>query len=269
MHTMNSFVFVAALLVNRVVTYPSSLDSVLVPANAQELQRRAITPDVLLNNGKLAQGLNAKYATMTMETSCKEGDHACVQGGFAQCVVGKYVSLGCAPPTVCFELPLLLKPGSVPGCTTPADAAARIANTGVQGGVKGDGTDTPAGSNTTSPVADAPSLNGTDMGMADMTGDAMSMNTSSDATPDLNATSTANTTASAIPSDSAKANDTLTVDVSNNSTTPSSNATAPTSANANATVSAPTVADNSTAPLAAADAQPVISSNSDEDCVDE
>ncbi|EGG12806.1 uncharacterized protein MELLADRAFT_87085 [Melampsora larici-populina 98AG31] len=304
MHTLNSFIIIAAFIANRVITHPGSLDSVLVPARAQELQRRAISPDVLLNNGKLAQGLNAKYATMTMGTSCKEGDHACLQGGFAQCVSGKYVSLGCSPPTVCFELPLLLKPGSVPTCTTPADAAARIANTGVQGGVKGDGTETPAGSNSTSPIADAPSLNGTDMGMGDMSNNTMSMNTTaSDATPDLSATSTANTTdseSSDVPSaDSADedassasaANATLPdTDVNNSTATQTnsnstdsvdgasnvtlSNATDSTSADSNTTVSTPTVSQNSTEPKAVVDTKASLSTNSTdgsgvEDCVED
>ncbi|KAH9819261.1 carbohydrate-binding module family 19 [Melampsora americana] len=278
MHTMNCLIVVAALLPARVVTYPGRLDSVLVPARPQELQRRAISADVLLNNGKLAQGLNAKYASMSMETSCQEGDHACVQGGFAQCVVGKYVSLGCAPPTVCFELPLLLKAGSVPGCTTPADAAARIANTGVKGGVKGDGTETYAGSNTTSPIDDAPSLNATDMGMGDMSNNTMSMNTtSSDVAADLNAVPIANTTASEssdVPSaESTKANDTLPVDVAGNSTTKVSNATDITSANANASVSTPAISESPTDASVAVGTKPVSSNSTstpeEEDCVDE
>lgn len=304
MHTLNCFIVIAVFLANRVITHPGSLESVLVPARPQELHRRAISPDVLLNNGKLAQGLNAKYTTMTMNTSCKEGDHACLQGGFAQCVAGKYVSLGCSPPTVCFELPLLLKPGSVPTCTTPADAAARIANTGVKGGVKGDGTETSASSNTTSTVADAPSLNGTDMGMGDMSNASMTANTTaSDATLSQNATSAANNTdseSSTVPSaesadddalSSSATNTSLPVDNVNNSTAStadsnattavegasnatSSNATASTSADSNATVSTPTVSENSTDPKASIDPKTSLSSNAtnnseEEDCVEE
>ncbi|EGG13002.1 Hypothetical protein MELLADRAFT_58689 [Melampsora larici-populina 98AG31] len=221
--------------------------------------------------------------TMTMGTSCNEGDHACLQGGFAQCVSGKYVSLGCSPPTVCFELPLLLKPGSVPTCTTPADAAARISNTGVQGGVKGDGTETPAGSNSTSPIADAPSLNGTDMGMGDMSNNTMSMNTNaSDATPDLNATSTANNTdAENVPSaestgadaqSSSALNATNPVDDADNSFAAASKATK--TDNAKASTSSPVVSANLTDPQAAIDANSSVSINStsnseDEDCVEE
>ncbi|EGG03622.1 uncharacterized protein MELLADRAFT_109150 [Melampsora larici-populina 98AG31] len=179
MHTNKSFVILAAMVVTSVITLPAR--PLLVPARPKNNQRRAISADVLLNNGKLAQGLNAKYATMTLQSSCQEGDHACLQGGFAQCVAGKYVSLDCSPPTVCFELPLLLKPGSVPTCTTPEDAATRIANTGVKGGVKGDGTESSAGGNSTSSSAPAASMDGGPIG-------------ASDATPNANATSNANAT---------------------------------------------------------------------------
>ncbi|KAH9819262.1 hypothetical protein DFH28DRAFT_1022888 [Melampsora americana] len=302
MHTSNYLMIVVGLIASRVFAHPGNLDSVLVPAEAQELQRRAISPDVLLNNGKLAQGLNAKYATMTMESSCKEGDHACLQGGFAQCVAGKFVSLGCSPPTVCFELPLLLKPGSVPTCTTPADAAARIANTGVKGGVKGDGSETSAGSNTTSPIAESPSLNGTGMGMGDTSDEKTA---APDATSGSNTTSTANTTdsesstnPSADPADedassSSSTNATLPVADVNNSTASatevnsnttssvegasnatSSNATDPNAADSDANVTPPAVGENSTEPKAAADTTTGQSSNStsssgDEDCVEE
>ncbi|KAH9815824.1 hypothetical protein DFH28DRAFT_248533 [Melampsora americana] len=192
MRTDKSFIILAALTVTSVATLPGR--PLLVPAHSQDIQRRAISADVLLNNGKLAQGLNAKYATMTMQTSCQEGDHACLQGGFAQCVAGKFVSLGCSPPTVCFELPLLLKPGSVPTCTTPEDAAARIANTGVKGGVKGAGTESSAESNSTASLAT--SVNGTDA-MANMSnGTVPETSSASDVTPttkvsvDANATQT-------------------------------------------------------------------------------
>lgn len=68
------------------------------------LHTRTISADVFLKNGQLAQHLNHKFLNMTLETDCLLGDKACINGGFAQCVHGQYVNLGCAPPTKCFEL---------------------------------------------------------------------------------------------------------------------------------------------------------------------
>lgn len=65
------------------------------------------------------------------------GDNACVNGGFAQCVGGKFVITQCAGGTVCMALPLVNSPGTSITCTTQADAQARIAATGAQGGVTG------------------------------------------------------------------------------------------------------------------------------------
>jgi hypothetical protein len=44
-----------------------------------------------LQNGKDAQALNAKFATLTPTSSCTDGENACVQGSFAQCANGKFV----------------------------------------------------------------------------------------------------------------------------------------------------------------------------------
>lgn len=104
---MHPFTAFLALTVNSVIALPQGSESILVPAHPfrpHELLRRAISPEEVLKNGQLAQSLNAKYASLTTDTPCQVGDKACIQGGFAQCVAGKYVVTGCAPPTVCFEL---------------------------------------------------------------------------------------------------------------------------------------------------------------------
>lgn len=64
-------------------------------------------------NGKDAQALNLKFASLDAKATCNEGDQACVSGGFAQCVGGKFVSTPCASPTVCLALPLVNKAGTV------------------------------------------------------------------------------------------------------------------------------------------------------------
>ncbi|KAH9847611.1 hypothetical protein C2E23DRAFT_787249 [Lenzites betulinus] len=90
-----------------------------------------------LQNAKDAQALNAKFATLTADSSCNEGDQACVAGGFAQCVGGKFVNTGCAAPTQCFALPLVNKAGTSIACTTSDDASARMAAAGASGGITG------------------------------------------------------------------------------------------------------------------------------------
>jgi len=90
-----------------------------------------------LQNGQDAQKLNAKFATLTASSSCSEGDQACVNGGFAQCVGGKFVITQCAATTTCAALPLVNKEGTSIACTTESDAEARITATGATGGITG------------------------------------------------------------------------------------------------------------------------------------
>jgi len=90
-----------------------------------------------LQNGKDAQALNASFAKLTPASSCTNGEQACVQGGFAQCVGGKFAVNKCSAGTECFALPLVDKAGTSIGCDTTADAEARIAATGATGGITG------------------------------------------------------------------------------------------------------------------------------------
>ncbi|TDL29183.1 hypothetical protein BD410DRAFT_709431 [Rickenella mellea] len=90
-----------------------------------------------LQNGKDAQALNKKFATLTADTACTTGDDGCINGQFAQCVGGKFAVTGCAGGTKCFALPLVNKAGTSITCSTDADATSRIANTGATGGITG------------------------------------------------------------------------------------------------------------------------------------
>jgi hypothetical protein len=89
-----------------------------------------------LQNGKDAQALNKKFATLSATSSCSAGDTACVNGGFAQCVGGKFVITSCGSLS-CFALPLVNSPGTSITCDTQADALARIAASGATGGLTG------------------------------------------------------------------------------------------------------------------------------------
>ncbi|KAH9857145.1 hypothetical protein C2E23DRAFT_881619 [Lenzites betulinus] len=86
-----------------------------------------------LQNGKDAQALNKKFQSLNANSSCQEGENACVNGGFAQCVGGKFVTTPCNTGLTCFALPLVLSPGTSLVCDTQADAQARIAATGAGG----------------------------------------------------------------------------------------------------------------------------------------
>lgn len=66
-----------------------------------------------------------------------DGDQACLDGGFAQCVGGSFVVNQCAGGTQCFALPLVNKAGTSLACTTQDDALSRIQATGAQGGIDG------------------------------------------------------------------------------------------------------------------------------------
>ncbi|KAB5592274.1 Proline-rich protein [Ceratobasidium theobromae] len=90
-----------------------------------------------LQNGQEAQRLNQSFESLKAGQECTNGDQACIDGGFAQCVGGAFTATQCAAGTQCFALPLVNKPGTSLACTTEADAAARIAATGATGGIRG------------------------------------------------------------------------------------------------------------------------------------
>lgn len=84
----------------------------------------------LLQNGKDAIAANQKFAALNATSSCTDGQDACVESQFAQCVGGKFELTACAGGTICAVLPLVNKAGTSIACTTVADRDARIAATG-------------------------------------------------------------------------------------------------------------------------------------------
>ncbi|KAH7913039.1 hypothetical protein BJ138DRAFT_694464 [Hygrophoropsis aurantiaca] len=91
----------------------------------------------LLSNGQAAQKLNAQFATMSTSSTCTAGQNACINGSFAQCVGSSFVLQSCGSTLTCAALPLVNSAGTSITCTTTADAEARIAATGAQGGLTG------------------------------------------------------------------------------------------------------------------------------------
>lgn len=108
--------------------------SLVALVSAGAIDRRAAFTE---QNGQDAQALNAKFQSLTADSPCTDGESACVNGGFAQCVGGKFAVTPCAGGLQCFALPLVNSPGTSITCDTEADATARIANTGAAGGVFG------------------------------------------------------------------------------------------------------------------------------------
>ena len=132
-----------------IVLLPVALAS-LVAAGPIAEKRASFT----LQNGRDAQALNRKFQSLSANAPCNSGENACINGGFAQCANGRWVTFPCNAGLKCFALPLVLSP-QAPGlspslhsitesiidreylrslvCDTEADAAARIASTGAGG----------------------------------------------------------------------------------------------------------------------------------------
>jgi len=79
--------------------------------------------------GQAAVALNAQFASLTASSSCTAGQDACVNGQFAQCVNGAFVTTACAAGTICAALPTTQSAPLVT-CTTQEDLTQRIAATG-------------------------------------------------------------------------------------------------------------------------------------------
>jgi len=105
--------------------------------------------------------LNAQFASLTASSPCNDGDQACVSGGFAQCVGGKFAITPCAGGTQCFALPLVNKAGTSIACDTADDAQSRIAATGAPGGLTGDSSASASSSTPASSSSSTPDPSGT------------------------------------------------------------------------------------------------------------
>lgn len=116
---------------NNATPTPTSTDD-LAPAASVEA-----TKSFQRQNGLDAQKLNRSFQSLTADSPCDDGEQACVEGGFAQCVGGSFQITQCSGGTQCFALPLVNKAGTSLTCDTESDAAARIAATGATGGIRG------------------------------------------------------------------------------------------------------------------------------------
>ncbi|KAF8632855.1 hypothetical protein AX17_004703 [Amanita inopinata Kibby_2008] len=107
--------------------------------------------DFKKQNGLDAQKLNVQYASLSPSDPCKDGSLACINHSFAECAGGKWSLTPCASGLQCFVMPLVNSPGTSIGCDTTQDATARIAASGVGGGLTGTfGNNSTNGTNTDS-----------------------------------------------------------------------------------------------------------------------
>ncbi|KAF9485474.1 hypothetical protein BDN70DRAFT_823624, partial [Pholiota conissans] len=129
----------AAATTKAAATTAAPATSVAAPAStsAPTSSGSSSSSGFLLANGQDAQALNKKFASLTADSSCTAGENACVNGGFAMCVGGKFTVVGCASGLTCAALPLVNSRGTSITCDTSADALARIAATGATGGLTG------------------------------------------------------------------------------------------------------------------------------------
>ncbi|KAM6492599.1 hypothetical protein JOM56_012323, partial [Amanita muscaria] len=93
--------------------------------------------DFQKQNGLDAQKLNAQFASLSTSDPCQAGSMACVNSSFAQCISGKWTLTPCPSGLQCYALPLVKSPGTSLACDTQKDASARIAASGVSGGLTG------------------------------------------------------------------------------------------------------------------------------------
>ncbi|KAL1744153.1 hypothetical protein HDZ31DRAFT_6336, partial [Schizophyllum fasciatum] len=86
-------------------------------------------------NARKAQALNAKFASLKEESSCKGDEIACVAGILAQCNAGKWnLNLQCPQGTTCLAVPRTDSTGTDLQCTTQGAVGGLVVSLGVQGG---------------------------------------------------------------------------------------------------------------------------------------
>jgi len=92
----------------------------------RSLNGRALSSAQHKTNGAASLAANKKFAGLTPNSKCTNGEDACINGQFSVCSNGKFILTQCPGGTVCTSLPLLLRPGNVVSCTTPADKKIRL-----------------------------------------------------------------------------------------------------------------------------------------------
>ena len=130
----------------------SAVEAAAPPAESSSSSSSS-SDDFRLQNAKDAQALNAQFASLTAGSSCNRkfvlftsikylistpaGQNACIDGDFAQCVDGKFVTSPCSATLQCLALPLVNSRGTSITCDTQADAIARMQAAGASASLTG------------------------------------------------------------------------------------------------------------------------------------
>ncbi|KAJ8494940.1 hypothetical protein ONZ45_g13065 [Pleurotus djamor] len=106
-----------------------SLDGQTTPSPPPSSTGNPDSKPFTLANGQEAKALNAQFPSLSEDSPCQDGQNACIQGKFAQCVGGRFVVTPCGGGSQCFALPLVNSAGTSITCANADEAAARIALT--------------------------------------------------------------------------------------------------------------------------------------------
>lgn len=115
---MHSFSFITLVLACALGTSAASTSS-----------RRSIA--FFQQNGPAAKDLNDKYGSLTVNSTCNNGDIACIGGQFASCWGSSYHVHGCPDGWVCAAIPNERSEGTTTTCVSPKDIAWRFTQAGV------------------------------------------------------------------------------------------------------------------------------------------
>ncbi|KAG9318145.1 hypothetical protein JVU11DRAFT_218 [Chiua virens] len=85
----------------------------------------------LQQNGPAAKALNDQYATLTTSSPCNDGDATCVNGQYARCHQGSYLTWPCASGWSCAAIPNEWSEGTTTTCDTNDNIAWRFSEAGI------------------------------------------------------------------------------------------------------------------------------------------
>ena len=86
----------------------------------------------LQENGPAAKALNDQYASLTTNSTCNNnGDVACIDGAFATCYEGRYLTWPCSDGWTCSAIPNEWSSGTTTTCDSNEDISRRFSEAGV------------------------------------------------------------------------------------------------------------------------------------------
>ncbi|KAH7929757.1 hypothetical protein BV22DRAFT_1125490 [Leucogyrophana mollusca] len=105
-----------------------ALYSTLLVSAASPYSRRQ---SWLQQNGPAAKALNDQYSSLTPDSSCNDGDIACIDGQFAHCYQNHYFLHSCPSDWSCAAIPNEWSSGTTTTCDSNDNIAYRFSQAGV------------------------------------------------------------------------------------------------------------------------------------------